>query len=129
MLLERNDSGLESGDVAPGMESYAALMPIINAHKVVPLALSGNVRLAALPHVPTFEELGVAGIGVSRIAVLAPKGTPRPIVDTMQRELVRALPQSDLRRSYEALGRRVVGSTPQELAARISAEIPRWHEV
>ncbi|MBK8742773.1 MAG: hypothetical protein IPM02_26315 [Betaproteobacteria bacterium] len=81
---------LQTEQVPLGMEGYQALRPLIISGKVRPLAVSGDTRLAALPDVPTFKEVGIPGIGVSWMAVLAPKGTSSAIVAAMQRELTRA---------------------------------------
>ena len=120
---------LQTDEVPLGMEGYQALLPLLSSGKVRPLAVTGDTRMAVLPDVPTFKELGIPGIGVSWMAVLAPKGTPPAIITSMQRELARAVTSPDLRHAYEALGRQVIASSPDELAARIRSELPHWREV
>jgi tripartite-type tricarboxylate transporter receptor subunit TctC len=120
---------LRSEQVPVGMESYATLQPLLAAGKARALAVSGDARLRPLPDTPTFRELGIPDIGVSWIAMLAPKGTPVPIVASMQRALADALGATDIRLSYEALGRRIIAGTPDELAAYIRVELSRWQAV
>lgn len=120
---------LRAEQVPLGMESYATLYPLLGAGKVRALAVSGDTRLGALPEVPTFKEAGVPEIGVSWIAVLAPKGTAAPVIASMQRALADALLAPDIRRSYEALGRKVIAGTPEELGSLIRGELPRWQAV
>lgn len=120
---------LQTDQVPLGMESYPVLQGLIASGKVIPIAVSGDRRLSALPAVPTFAELGVSNMGIVWFAVLAPKGTAPEIIATMHRELTRALALPEFRRVHEALGRQIIGSTPAELAATLNTEIPRWRNV
>ncbi len=120
---------LRVGEVPLGMDSYVGLLPVLSAGIVKPLAVSSAARLALLPNVPTFGELGIPEIGTSWIALLAPKGTPPAILAAMQREVERALAEPDLRRAWEALGRQVTVVGPEALATRIRTELPRWRAV
>ncbi len=121
--------GLRGGEIALGMEGATALMPLIDGGTVRPLAVPGDVRMEILPQVPTFTELGVPDIGLSWLAVLAPKGTLPEAVSTFNREITRVLGQPDLRRSWGALGRQPVGGSPEVLAERIRLELPRWRRI
>jgi len=120
---------LTTAQISLGMEGATALMPLIQAGKVQPLAVSGDVRMEILPQVPTFAELGVPNIGFSWLAVMAPKGALPEAVTALNRELTRVLALPDLRRSWAALGRRVEGGSPEVLAERIRVELPRWRAI
>jgi tripartite-type tricarboxylate transporter receptor subunit TctC len=120
---------LMSAQVAVGMEGATAMMPLIEAGKVRALAVTGDTRMEVLPQVPTFTELGVRDIGLSWLAVMAPKGTLPEAVAAMNREITRVLSLPDLRRSLVALGIRPVGGPPDVLAERIRIELPRWKAV
>lgn len=120
---------LMGAQVAIGMEGGTAMMPLIEAGKVRALAVTGDMRMASLPQVPTFTELGVPDIGLSWLAVLAPKGTLPEAVEALNREITRVLALPDLRRNWAALGNRPVGGSPEVLAERIRVELPRWKTV
>ncbi len=120
---------LMGAQVAIGMEAATALMPLIETGKVRALAVTGEIRMEILPQVPTFSELGVPDIGLSWLAVMAPKGTLPEAVMAMNREITRALALPDLRRSLVAVGSRPIGGPPEVLAERIRAELPRWKTV
>ena len=121
--------GLMSDQVGVGMESATALMPLIQSGKVRVLAVSGDSRLEILPQVPTFSELGVPDIGLAWLAIMAPKGTPAEAIAAVSREVTRVLELPDLRRSWIAVGRKLVGGPPDILADRIRTELPRWRSV
>ena len=104
-------------------------MPLIETGKVRALAVTGNLRMEILPNVPTFSELGVPEIGLSWLAVMAPKGTLPEAVTAMNREITRVLALPDLRRSLVAFGSRPIGGPPEVLAERIRTELPRWKTV
>ncbi len=120
---------LMGAQVAMGMEAATALMPLIDSGKVRALAVTGDIRMEILPQVPTFAELGVPDIGLSWLAVMAPKGTLPEAVTAMNREITRALGSDGLRRSLTSVGSRPIGGPPEVLTARIQAELPRWKAV
>ena len=120
---------LVGAQVAVGMEGASALMPLIETGRVRALAVTGSIRMENLPQVPTFLELGVPDIGLSWLAVMAPKGTLPEAVTAMNREITRALALPDFQRSLVAAGSRPLGGPPEVLAERIRAELPRWKTV
>jgi tripartite-type tricarboxylate transporter receptor subunit TctC len=120
---------LVGGHIQVGMEGPGVLLPLIQTGKVRPLAISGDARMDLLPDVPTFEELGIPEIGVSWLAVLAPKGTLPEAVEALNRELSRVLALPDLRQEWGTLGRQIGGGSPEILAERIRTELPRWRGI
>jgi tripartite-type tricarboxylate transporter receptor subunit TctC len=92
---------LMGAQVAIGMESATALMPLIETGKVRALAVTGNLRMEILPNVPSFTELGIPEIGLSWLAVMAPKGTLPEAVTAMNREI--QLPPESLGRDNSPL--------------------------
>jgi tripartite-type tricarboxylate transporter receptor subunit TctC len=111
------------------MESPAAMLPHIRAGKLRALAVGGTERLAVLPDVPTFQELGIQGITTVWIGMVAPRGTPREIIARLHRELARVFESPDIRVLYERAGRTIAVGTPEEMKATIRDEIPLWREV
>jgi tripartite-type tricarboxylate transporter receptor subunit TctC len=120
---------LVGAQVAVGMEAAGALMPLIETGRVRALAVTGSIRMEGLPQVPTFLELGVPDIGLSWLAVMAPKGTLPEAVTAMNREITRALALPDFQRSLVSAGSRPLGGPPEVLGERIRAELPRWKTV
>jgi tripartite-type tricarboxylate transporter receptor subunit TctC len=121
---------LLSGDVQVMFSSVVAIVPHIKAGKVRALAVTGKTRLALLPEVPTLAESGLKGYEASSwYGILAPAGTPREIVVKLGAEFSRAVRQPEVARSLVAEGAEPVGSTPEEFAAHIRAELARLGKV
>ena len=112
-----------------GMEAAGPIMPLITAGKGRPLAVTGDVRMNILPEVPTFAELGIPNIGMSWLAVMAPRGTIPEAVNGLNREIARVIATPELRRAWVARGSTPGGGPPEVLAERIRTELPRWREV
>ena len=94
------------------------------------IASTGRRRFAATPDVPTMIEQGFPDFeAVSWIGFLAPGGTPRPIIERYNREMVRILKSPEVRAKLEQLQFDVVAGTPEQFAQWIQTEIPRWGAV
>ncbi len=122
-------AGLLAGDVDMVFDGAGSLLPLVRAGRLRPLAVTGDERLAVLPEVPTFGEHGIAGIENSWMGIVAPAGTPMPVLSRLQREISRALQVPDVRASYESQGRVPVGGTPDAFAALLRETIPKWREL
>jgi tripartite-type tricarboxylate transporter receptor subunit TctC len=121
---------LSEGRVTMMFDQMTAATSLLQAGKLKLLAVTAATRMAAAPRAPTMIESGVTGFEMgSWQAVFAPKGTPRPIVDRLNADIVKAVQSADVRQKFESLGMEVVGSTPAELATLVSTEIPRWAAV
>jgi tripartite-type tricarboxylate transporter receptor subunit TctC len=79
--------------------------------------------------VPTFEELGIRGMDDAWVGIVAPARTPRPVIERLNIELERVMREPEMLTSYEALGRIVVVSSPEQMRAAIREELPRWTRV
>lgn len=94
------------------------------------LATTGAARTPGAPELPTVAEAGVSGYEVGAwYGVLAPVGTPQPIVTRLSQELVRIIRAADVQESLRAQGSDPVGSTPEEFARHLSAEIEKWSKI
>lgn len=94
------------------------------------LGVSTAKRLAVFPDVPTIEEAGVPGYDATQwYGVLAPAGTPRPIVAKLNRAIVDVLQTPEMRKRLAADGSEPVGNSPEEFLAFIQSEIARWAPV
>jgi tripartite-type tricarboxylate transporter receptor subunit TctC len=96
-----------------------------------PLAVAPAKRVSALPDLPTVAEAGVPGYDfISWFGLLAPAGTPQPVVQRLNSEIVRILKDPDMRaRLIEQGGLEPVGSSPQEFASLIASEMTHWAEI
>jgi len=91
------------------------------------LAVTSSKRISILADVPTMDEAGVPGQEQEAPqGVWAPAGTPRDIVDLLYREIARAVATPEMRQKMAAIGFEPAAVTPEEFAARIKAEMPKW---
>lgn len=94
------------------------------------LASTGRKRFASTPDVPTMIESGFPDFeAVAWIGVLTTGGTPRPIIDRYHREIVRILNLPEVSEKLKAVEFEMVAGTPEQFAAWIATEIPRWGKV
>ncbi len=117
-----------SGQVPFMFDQMTAALPLAKVGRLKLLAVTTGKRIALAPELPTMIESGVAGFEMtSWQAVYAPKGTPKAIVQRLHAEIVKALKTPDVQAKLEGqLGMNIVGSSPEELAAHMAREIPRW---
>ena len=110
--------------------SMPPALPLINAGKLRALGVSSARRLAPLPSVPTVAESGVKDYeAVNWYGVLAPAGLPKEIVSKLHDDIVRILKQADVQERFKGEGGDVVGNTPEEFAAFMQKEVPKWSKV
>jgi tripartite-type tricarboxylate transporter receptor subunit TctC len=113
--------------------AFTALPPAITAakeNKVRALAVMAEQRVSALPDVPTMAEAGVADQEADTLTgIVAPAGTPKEIVDQLQRDIAKIVSQPDTKAKLDALGFRPVANTPAQFATQIKAEMEKWGKV
>ncbi|MFM8865704.1 MAG: tripartite tricarboxylate transporter substrate binding protein [Limnohabitans sp.] len=123
-------TALLAGDIPMIIAPPTAVMPNIRAGKLRAIAVTGPARWPGLPDVPTVAEQGVAAYDVrSWAGLLAPAGTPRPIIDRLNAELLKALQVPAVRSRLEEMGGEARGSTPEEMRAMVAAETQKWTQV
>ena len=121
---------LISGNIQFMFGSIITSQGHIRANRLQALAVSGPKRIKALPELPTIAEAGVPGFAVTQwYALLAPAGTPRAIVEFLNKETNRALHQPDVSGRIAAEGSEVVGVAPQQLATHMKTERDKWARV
>jgi tripartite-type tricarboxylate transporter receptor subunit TctC len=97
---------------------------------VRPLAVTSAKRVDDLPNVPTIAESGLKGFEtVTWFGLLAPAGTPKEIVAKLNAEFNKALKQPELSKKLSDEGAEPAGGTPEQFAALIKEDIPRWGKV
>lgn len=123
-------SALLSGDIPFIIAPPTAVMSNIKAGKLRAIATTGAQRWPGLPSVPTVAEQGVAGYDVSSWAgLMAPAGTPRPIIDRLNAEVQKALQLPAVRSRLEEMGGEARGSTPEEMRAMVATQTQKWTQV
>jgi tripartite-type tricarboxylate transporter receptor subunit TctC len=115
------------GQVQMMFDSIPTMAPFIQAGKVKALGTTGKTRSVALPEVPTLDEAGVPGYEATIwIGMVAPKGTPRPIVELLNREINKITTRPDIKESWEKQDAKPDPMTPQEFGAHIESEVAKW---
>jgi tripartite-type tricarboxylate transporter receptor subunit TctC len=104
--------------------------PSIRGDKVRGLAVMSPKRSPALPNVPTMVESGLGDQQADVfVGILLPAGAPRPVIDLLNREIVRALAQPEVKARLATLGFEPIGNSPDEFGAWIKAEVAKWAKV
>ncbi len=123
-------TAIVGGQVQAGFMVPAIAMPMVTAGKLRLLAVTSTGRTAVLPSVPTVAESGYPGFeAISWQAILAPAGTPAPIVDRLYRELVKIIGSGDVRDKMRAQYFVPAGTAPASLRQTMVSEKARWDKV
>jgi tripartite-type tricarboxylate transporter receptor subunit TctC len=123
-------SDLVAGEVPVSFQLLPNVIGQIRAGQVRPLAVASDKRLAALPDVPTAAELGVKGYqSAAWFAFLAPRGTPRPIIDKLHAEVATVMADPAVRSRFAEFGAEPMATTPEELGQFISSEVAKWRDI
>ena len=121
---------LLSGEVQMAFVDAVTALPLIGAKSVVPLGVSSLERSPLAPEVPTIAESGLAGFECSsQFALLAPAGTPDPVVRKLNAAMLATLKDPDVLSRLQAAANRVTPGSPEEFPAYLTAESGKWGEV
>lgn len=121
---------LLSGQVTLSFATVLETLQHVKAGKVRALAVTNSRRSVALPDLPTIAEAGLPGYqSISWLALFAPAGTPRDIVNKLSSETVRILKLPDVRERLLAQGAEPIGSTPEQLASILTGDIAKYARV
>jgi tripartite-type tricarboxylate transporter receptor subunit TctC len=116
-----------SGQIDLMFDSVPTAASTIESGLLKALGTSGKVRSPILPNVPTIAEAGIPGYDAAIwMGVMAPAGTPRPIVDLLNREINKILSRPDIQESWKRQGANTMVMSPEEFGAYIESEIVRW---
>jgi len=119
-----------AGQIAVTIDNMPVYLPQVKAGKLRALAVSPAKRSPAVPDLPTIAEAGVPGYDATAwFGLVAPAGVPRPIVAKLAGETQRILRLPDVAERLSGLGAEPVGSSPEQFAAFIKAEIAKWKKV
>ncbi len=106
-----------------------AMLPQVRAGKIKALGMASEKRVAVAPDIPTLIESGVQVVGGTWVGMLAPAGTPKPIVEKLSRELATAMRRAEIKERFLQLGIEPVGSTPAEFTQFLKNEVAKWAKV
>lgn len=121
---------LMAGHVDVGMPDVPSALSQIKSGKIRPIALTGRKRAEALPDVATVREAGFDDFNiVSWLGILAPAGTPKAVVDKLNRAFVHALRDPETVERMKSIDTEVLASSPGEFAEFIRAERVKWAQV
>ena len=121
---------LLSGQVQMMFDNLPSAMPNIKSGKLKALAVTSAKRSPSLPDVPTIAEAGVPGYEApSWFGILVPKGTPPEIVAKLNTDINKILAMPDTKKKFLEQGAEPAGGTPEQFAALINSEIPKWAKV
>ena len=119
-----------SGQIPLAIIGMSAVTPHIRAGRLRAIATTGPKRSPAFPEVPTVAEQGFPGFAAEAwYGVLATAGTPRVVIVKTHAEIKRILALPDVQSRFANVGFEIVGSTPEEFAALIRADIPKWIQI
>ena len=121
---------LIAGTVPLGFQWLPNVSAPLSSGGARPLAVANPTRLAALPDVPTTAEAGLPGYETSGwFAMLAPRGTPTPVIDRIHQEIAAAIAEPAVRQRFKELGAEAMAPTPDELRRFLAAENVKWLDV
>ena len=125
-----NLADVMGGVVPVGIQNAGASLPLVRDGRVRGIGITSLKRSPNAPDLPTLNESGFPGFeATSWFALLAPAGTPQPIIDKVRAESLKVLADPEMQKKFATLGLDVVGSTSEETRAAIAADIPKWAQV
>jgi len=119
-----------AGQVPMIFDQLPSTYPFIQSGRLVPIVIAAPQRLAVLPNVPTFKEVGLEAVNrMAYYGILGPKGLPREVVDKINAGVRKALEDPAVRKRIEDTGSLIVANTPEQFAAQIEAEYTVYKKV
>jgi len=119
-----------AGQVPMIFDNMPSALPFIKDGRLVAIVVAAPQRLAALPNVPTFKEVGLEPVNrMAYYGIYAPKGTPKEVVDKVSAAAKKALEDANVRKRIEETGSLVVANSPAEFADQIKAEFEIYKKI
>jgi len=119
-----------AGQVPMIFDNLPSALPFIKDNRLVPIVVAAPQRLAVLPNVPTFKEIGLEPVNrMAYYGIYGPKGLPKEVVDKINAGVRKALEDPAVRKRIEDTGSLIVANTPEQFAAQIKAEFDVYKRV
>ena len=119
-----------AGQVPMIFDNIPSALPFVQANRLVPIVVAAPQRLAVLPNVPTFKEVGLEPVNrMAYYGILGPKGLPREVVERIHAATRKALEDPAVRKRIEDTGSIVISNSPAEFAEQIKAEFEVYKQV
>ena len=119
-----------AGQVPIIFDNIPSALPFIKDGRLIAIVVAAPERLAVLPNIPTFKEVGLEPVNrMAYYGVLGPKGTPKEVVDKVSGAVKKALEDPGVRKRIEDTGSLIVGNTPEQFGTQIAAEFAVYKKV
>ena len=129
-ITSQMQTDMMSGTMPVSFQLLPNVLGNIKAGHLRALAVTSTRRLAAIPDVPTSAEAGLKGFeSAAWFGFLAPRGSPKPAIDRLNREIVAAVADPAVRGRFTEFGAEPISSTPEEFQRYVSSEVVRWREI
>ena len=119
-----------AGQIPIIFDNLPSALPFIRDGKLIAVVVAAPERLAVLPNVPTFKEMGLEPVNrMAYYGLLGPRGLPRPVVDAVNTAARKSLEDPGVARRIADTGSLVVGNSPEDFARQIAAEFEVYRKV
>jgi tripartite-type tricarboxylate transporter receptor subunit TctC len=119
-----------AGHVPIIFDNLPSAIPFIKDGRLIAIVVASPERLAVLPQVPTFKDVGLEPVNrMAYYGIYGPKGLPKPIVDKVHDSVKKTLDDPSVRKRIEDTGSLIIGNTPEQFAAQIAAELEVYKKV
>jgi tripartite-type tricarboxylate transporter receptor subunit TctC len=119
-----------AGQVPMIFDNLPSALPFIKDGRLIPIVVAAPNRLAVLPNVPTFKEVGLEGVNrMAYYGIYGPKGLPKDVVDKVHAAVKKTLEDPSVKKRIEDTGSLIIGNTPDQFSAQIKAEFEVYKNV
>jgi len=119
-----------AGQVPMIFDNIPSALPFIQQKRLIPIVVAAPQRLAVLPDVPTFKEVGLEPVNrMAYYGILGPKGLPKEVVDKVSAGVKKSLEDPAVRKRIEDTGSLIIANTPEQFTAQIKAEYEVYKKV